>query len=316
MAEHFLVAGASGFVGSNLMERLAKKNVAITGTYYKNKPKKLYPNVTYEKLDLTDPDSAGRICHGKSRVYMCAAVSSGASVIASNPMAHFTPNILMNTNMLNAAYEKNIKKYCFISSSVVYPDSAETMREDDATFEFFNRYHAVAWMKRFAEISCEIYGKWAPLPMTTIVVRPSNLYGPHDKFDVEKAKVIPSLVRKSLTNKNLEVWGDGSELKDFLYISDFIDGLVKAVDHYDGHQVVNICSGKEITIMEVAKIIKSYAMSEEAMIVLKKDMPSMISARKMSHAKLNLDLGWKPETNIDIGIKKTVDWLKNQFSQE
>ena len=269
----------------------ANKNVKITGTYCTDKPKKQYPNVTYEKVDLTDPDSARTICHGKSRVYMCAAVTSGASVMASNPMTHFTPNILMNANMLNAAYEQNVQKYCFISSSVVYPDSDKTMNEADAKFEFFNSYQAVAWMKRFAEISCEIYGSWAPSPMSTIVVRPSNLYGPHDKFDPEKAKVIPSLIRKSQIHKNLEVWGDGSELKDFLYISDFVEALVKAVDHYDNHQVVNICSGKEVTILEVAEIIKSYAMSKDARFEFKKGMPKMVPKFDAENEAQNDDFG-------------------------
>ena len=163
---------------------------------------------------------------------MCAANSSGANIIVNNPISHFTPNVIMNTNILQACFENNVKKLIFISSNTVYPNTKKKMTEDDSKFIFFSKYHIVAWMKKFSEISCEIFSHKIKSNLSCIVVRPGNLYGPFDKFTKREAKVIPALIRRTIEKENpFEVWGDGKDLKDFLYIDDFIESIVKLIEY-------------------------------------------------------------------------------------
>ena len=159
-------------------------------------------------------------------VFMLAANTSGAAVMEKTPLAHLTPNVIMNSQMLAAAYENQVSKFCFISSNTVYPVTDEPVKEEDVNYEFFSKYFIVGWMKLFSEKMSQMYSKHISNPMKTVVIRPGNLYGPHDKFTWTESKVIAALIRKSIERYDpLQVWGDGNDLKDFLYIDDFIDGL-------------------------------------------------------------------------------------------
>jgi GDP-L-fucose synthase len=158
----------------------------------------------------------------------------------------------MNVNMLEAAYEAGVEKFLFMSSNTVYPLTDFPVKEDDVTNEFYKSYHIVAWMKRFTEIICDMYASKINKPMKTIVVRPGNLYGPHDKFDWEKSKVIPALIRRAVEKHDpFEVWGDGMDLKDFLYIDDYIDGMLLAMEKLDDFQPINIANGLAVTIRDI-----------------------------------------------------------------
>jgi GDP-L-fucose synthase len=158
----------------------------------------------------------------------------------------------MNVNMLEAAYEAGVEKFLFMSSNTVYPLTDFPVKEDDVTNEFYKSYHIVAWMKRFTEIICDMYASKINKPMKTIVVRPGNLYGPHDKFDWEKSKVIPALIRRAVEKHDpFEVWGDGMDLKDFLYIDDYIDGMLLAMEKLDDFQPINIANSYCQTIRNI-----------------------------------------------------------------
>ena len=112
--------------------------------------------------------------------------------MAEKPLSHLTPNLIMNALVLEKAQQAKVKKFIFISSSTVYPVSNKAMTEKDLNFKYFDKYFVVGWMKTFSEIMCRMYSEKIKQKLQTIVIRPGNLYGPHDKFDPEKAKVIPS----------------------------------------------------------------------------------------------------------------------------
>jgi hypothetical protein len=148
---------------------------------------------------------------------MCAANTSGAAVMAKTPLAHLTPNILMNVSMLDAAYQAGVKKFLFISSNTVYPLADYPVKESDVTNEFYEKYFIVAWMKRFTEIVCEMYATKIANPMKVCVVRPANIYGEFDDFEWETSHVIPALIRKVVERHDpLMVWGNGEDLKTYL----------------------------------------------------------------------------------------------------
>jgi nucleoside-diphosphate-sugar epimerase len=206
---------------------------------------------------------------------MAAANSSGAEIIEKTPLVHLTPNLIMNAHMLEAAHTNGIEKFCFISSNVVYPLRDFAVVEDDVTNEFFEKYYIVGWMKRFTELMCEMYSQKITNPMTTIIVRPGNLYGPYDKFTLRNSKVIPALIRRAIEREApFIVWGNGEDLKDFLYIDDFIDGILSSIEKLNEFEIINIASGKSISIKELVRLILFATNYAEADIAYNQEMPS------------------------------------------
>jgi len=314
MKKNLLVTGGSGFIGINLLKELSKlKKYKITATYFKAKNFYKVNQVNYVKTDLENLRNCLKICKNMDIIVMCAANSSGAAVMEKTPLVHLTPNVRMNLNMLEAAYSQGVGKFIFISSNTVYPVSNFAMKETDAKFDFFEKYHVVGWMKRFSEIVCEIYSKKIKNPMKTIVVRPGNLYGPYDKFDPEKAKVIPSLITKIVNRQNpINVWGNGKDLKDFLYIDDFCRLLTKIINLNTDFNTFNIASGKSITIKEVLKILMKIENLKNTRVFYDLSKPTMIPKRLISISKIKKEFTYKSLISIEEGLKRTLKWYKEK----
>ena len=153
--------------------------------------------------------------------------------------------------------------------------------------------------------------------MKTIVVRPGNLYGPFDKFDWKKSKVIPALIRRSVEKHNpFIVWGDGMDLKDFLYIDDYIDAMVIAMEKLNEYLPLNIASGNPITIKEVLEEILVATNYTDPPIEYDKTKPTMIPKRMIDISQAKTLLDWTPKVSIKKGIKKTVDWYKKTYNNK
>ncbi len=309
-----LVTGGSGFIGTNYLKFVNKKDYKIKATYYENNNFYKVENVEYVKSNLENLSECKEVCKNIDIVIMCAANSSGAAIMERTPLVHLTPNIRMNLNMLEAAYEAGIKKFVFISSNTVYPHVDYAVKENDTNYKFFEKYHVVGWMKKFTEEVCEIYSNKIKNRMTTIVIRPGNLYGPHDKFDEEKSKVIASLIRKIVEKQDpIIVWGDGNDLKDFLYIEDFVRALDKIVENINDYQVLNIASGKGITIKEILKKIITIESAEYLNVKFDSTKPTMIPKRLIDISKSKEIINFEPSINMQDGLRKTIDWYKKNF---
>ena len=178
-----LITGGAGFVGSNLINYLLDLGANVTATYHINPPQIKNKKINWFKGDLTSSDFCTTICKDQEIVFMCAANTSGASVMTETPLVHVTPNVVMNSYMLESAHKAKVQKFVFISSNTVYPLSDFPLKEEDSIGELFDKYFCVGSMKRFSEILCEMYSKKIKNPMTTIIVRPGNLYGDYDDFD-------------------------------------------------------------------------------------------------------------------------------------
>ena len=306
------MTGGSGFIGTNYLQLISKKQHKIKATYYQNKNFIKVKNVEYINSNLENLEECKKVCKNIDTIIMCAANSSGAAVMEKTPLVHLTPNIRMNLNMLEAAYEAGVKKFIFISSNTVYPHVDFAVKENDSNYEFYEKYHVVGWMKKFTEEVCEIYSKKIKNKMTTIVIRPGNLYGPNDKFDVQKSKVIASLIRKVVEKQNpIVVWGDGNDLKDFLYIEDFVKALDKIVESLNEYQVINIASGKGITIKEILKKIVKLERAEDLSIEFDSTKPTMIPKRLIDISKSKEIINFEPNISMEEGLEKTINWYKN-----
>ena len=313
--KNLLVTGGSGFIGINLLKILSKrKEYRIFSTYCNSKNFYKVKGVKYIKSNLEVSNQCLKITKKVDIVIMCAANSSGAAVMEKTPLVHLTPNIRMNLNMLEASHKNKVKKFVFISSNTVYPVSRNSMTENDSNYNFFYKYHTVAWMKKFSEIVCDIYSNKIKSKMQTLIIRPGNLYGPYDKFDPDKAKVIPSLISRVVKRENpITVWGDGKDLKDFLYIEDFCKIFDKIVKSEKKFEIFNIASGNSITIKNILDKLIKIEKIKNCVIEYDKTKPTMIPKRLINIGKIKKKYKFKPTTTIEAGLKKTLFWYKKNY---
>ena len=309
-----LIAGASGFIGTHLTKKLSDLGANITGSYLNRMPNQELPNVKFIKADYTNNQDCLIATKDIDYVFMVAAKTSGAAVMEKTPLAHLTPNVVMNAQILAAAYENNVSKFCFISSNTVYPVTDFPVKEDDVNYEFFSKYFIVGWMKLFSEMMNQMYAKHIQKPMKTLVVRPGNLYGPNDKFTWKESKVIAALIRKSIErNDPFLVWGDGNDVKDFLYIDDFIAGLLIAFEKIDDFEAINIASSIPVTIKEVLNIILEVNNNQSANVKYDASMPTMLPKRLINNDKIREKCNWKPQISLEQGLKLTINWYKEFY---
>ncbi len=224
---------------------------------------------------------------------------------------HLTPNLVMNARMLEAAYAAGVKKLLFLSSNTVYPLTDFAVKEGDAGYEFYESYHIVGWMKRFSEVMCEMYASHIRQPMTTIVLRPGNIYGPHDKFDPQKSKVIAALIRRIVERQNpLEVWGDGHDLKDFIYVDDVVDAIILALARLESFTTLNIASGRPVTIRETLATMLRIEGQAGTEVRYDATKPTMIPRRLIDISEAAAAIGFSPRVSLEEGLRRTFAWYR------
>lgn len=310
-----LVTGGTGFVGVNLIRRLLDIGANVTATLHNGNPVITDERVRYIRGDLRHQEDCATSVQGADYVFMCAANTSGASVMARTPLAHLTPNVLMNVSMLDAAYRAGVKKFLFISSNTVYPLTDYPVKEDDVTNDFYEKYFVVAWMKRFTEIVCEMYATKIMKPMKVCVVRPANIYGEFDDFEWETSHVIPALIRKVVERHDpIEVWGDGNDLKEFIYIQDFIDGMLLTMEKVERFDPVNIATGQPCTVNDVLGEILKIDNYANAKIVFNTSKPTMIPKRLIDITKAKSQLGFQAKVGLSDGLRKTIAWYRSTLT--
>ena len=229
-SKKILIAGGAGFVGTNLILRLCELGANVRATFHRKAPQIRNSRVKFYNGDLRDKDFARQMTDKIDLVFMCAAHTSGAGVIEKTPLVHVTPNVIMNALMLEAAYEAGVKKFLFISSNAVYPEVSYPVKEEDMEFgNLFEKYYFGGWMKQFSEVMCEMYARKIKNPMPIVIVRPANLYGEYDDFNFATSHVFAAMIRKVVEQHDpIEVWGTGEDVRDLIYIGDFIDAMILA----------------------------------------------------------------------------------------
>jgi GDP-L-fucose synthase len=248
-------------------------------------------------------------------VFLAAAHTSGAAVIRTTPLVHITPNVLINTLMLEAAHRAKVAKFCFISSGAAYPPTADRPVHEAEMFDGdpHDVYFAAGWMKRYAEILCRTYAERIAQPMPTVVVRPSNVYGPYDKFDFAVSHVTAALIRRVVERQSpLEVWGTGEDIRDLIYVDDFIEGLLAAFAADQPYLAVNICSGTGHSVREILQKILAADHYDNANVRYDPSRPSTIPVRLMDDGAARRQLGFQARTPLDQGLRRTIQWYRAQ----
>lgn len=307
-----LVAGASGLIGSSLVARLLAEGASVRATWHRKEPPQRDPRVELLQCDLTRPEDCKRAVAGVRHVHLCAASTSGAAAIAATPMIHVTPNVLINASMLEAAYEAGVEKFVWLGSTVAYPVSDRPMREEQLLEgEPFEKYYYAGWAKRFMEILCRMYGEKLARTMATIVLRPTNVYGPNDDFEFATSHVIPALVRKVVERWDpLEVWGDGSEVRDAIHVDDMVEAMVQAAAKLSSYTALNIGLGKGYSVKEILQVILEADGYRNAKVRFDPSKPTMIPLRLVDTSRAEALLGFKARIGLREGIARTIEWYR------
>jgi len=308
-----LVAGGTGFVGVNLIQRLLLLGAKVRATVHRKAPVIHDERIQYVKCDLTNMEDCRKVVSDIDYVFMCAANTSGAAVIAATPLVHVTPNIVMNAQMLEAVYCANVRKLIWLSSNAGYPPSGDRPVKEEEFFDGdpYEAYFGVAWMKRYTEILCRMYSEKFKKPMTTVVLRPSNIYGPYDDFEFETSHVMAALIRRAVERHDpLEVWGTGDDIRDWIYIDDFIDAMILAAEKIESYDPINIGMGKGYSVKQALQTILEADGYTDANIKFNSSKPSMIPIRLIDTTKAETILGFKARTGLREGIRKTIEWYR------
>jgi len=311
--KRILVTGGAGFIGTNLAEALSAQGARLRLAIHDKPPQLPFPEAEIMKVDLRRPEDCARVVEGVEFVFNCSAHTSGSAVIRATPLVHITPNVLINTLLLEAAYQARVAKFCFISSGAAYPPTGARPVSES---EMFNGdpsdvYFFAGWMKRYAEVLCRTYAEKIASPMPTVAIRASNVYGPYDKYDFAVSHVTAALVRRVVERQSpLEVWGTGGDIRDLIFADDFIEGVLAAFATDQPYLAVNICAGKGYAIRDVLQTLLRIDGYADADVRFDPSRPSTIPVRLMDNSMARDRLGFEARTSLEEGLRRTLVWYR------
>jgi GDP-L-fucose synthase len=297
-----VVTGGAGFLGSHIVDRLrarGARNVVVPRS---------------REFDLTDAAAVDRLFerYQPEAVIHAAALCGGIGANRTRPGSFFYVNAIMGIHLIEAARRHGVGKTVVLGTICAYPKLTPVpFREEnlwDGYPEETNAPYAIA--KKALLVQCQAYRE--QYGMNAVYLLPVNLYGPRDNFDLEASHVIPALIRKCVEavedgRDRIVLWGDGSPTREFLYVEDAAEAVVAATERYDGSDPVNIGSGMEISMRDLAAKIAAIV-GFRGQIVWDTSMPNGQPRRRLDVSRAELEFGFQASTSFDFGLQKTVAW--------
>jgi len=300
------IAGHRGLVGSAILRNLENSG-------YNN-----FVLRTSKELNLTSQADVNQFFETEKPDYVFLSAAKVGGILANDtyPADFIRDNLLIQTNVIDAAYRNNAKKLLFLGSSCIYPKFApQPMKEEHlltGELEPTNEWYAIA---KIAGIKmCQAYKK--QYGFNAISIMPTNLYGPGDNFNLENSHVMPALMRKfhdAKINKlpQVEVWGTGMPKREFLHVDDMADASVYLMNNYDGFDFVNVGVGEDVTISELAETVKQ-VVGYNGELTFDRSKPDGTPRKLLDVTKLS-EAGWNSKINLYEGISNTYEWFINNI---
>lgn len=310
--KNILITGAAGIAGQSAVKRLLDEGAFVRASVYKNKKFNIeHKNLEVIKYDFMEHDQCMQAIKDMDICLNFAAYIKGSKGHSdpNNFLDYVRYNLNLSINMFDVAVKSKIDRFGFVGSSTMYPDVSHPVSEDEGfDGEPHVAYRGVGWLKRYCEQVIQYYQSISNVKFA--VTRTSSIYGPNDKFD-ENGHVIPMLINKAESRMNpFEVWGDGTQIRDYVYVDDVVDGLLTVLEKSPNARPYNICYGKGTTVNELVSLItKNYGYEPDIKYDLSK--PTMIPTRLLDGSRAKAELGWQSKISLQDGIKKTIDWYNN-----
>ena len=302
------VAGIKGMVGSAIAQEAQEQGYEVVGRSSRHLN---FTNrrETFEEIQNTKPDV----------LVVAAAKVGGIGANASKPVDFLSINMQIQSNLLDAAHAANIGKVLFLGSSCVYPRLAPQPISESSLLtgelEPTNEAYAIAKIAGLKLV--EAYRR--QFRRSWISAMPSNLYGPRDNFDIETAHVVPALIHRFYNAKlkgegRIEIWGDGTPLREFLFVEDLARACLMLIEKYDDSVAINIGSGQEITIADLALLIANIV-GYRGEIIFNADHPNGTPRKLLDSTRIK-ELGWSPQFTLQKGLEATLDWFQAHDKKE
>jgi GDP-L-fucose synthase len=297
------IAGSNGMVGSAILRKLKKDGFKNLITRSSRELDLRNQEEVYSFFEKEKPDY----------VFLSAAKVGGIFANKSYPGEFFYDNIMIQSNVIHASYLNNVKKLLFLGSSCIYPKFSEQPIKEEylltGELEPTNEAYAIAKISGLK--MCEYYNK--QFGCCYISVMPTNLYGINDNFDLQNSHVLPALLRKFIeakinNQKDVVIWGTGTPLREFLYVDDLANACVFLMKNYSESSPVNIGTGEEVSIRELAQKIKDIV-SFNGELIFDTTKPDGTPRKLLDVSKIK-NLGWKHEISLEDGIEKTLKWIE------
>ena len=297
------IAGHRGLVGSAIVLKLKADG-------YENLILK-----THSELDLENQIDVKNFFKIEKPEFVFLAAAKVGGINANNTLgADFIySNLEIQNNVIHNSFITGVKKLCFLGSSCIYPKfAAQPIKEEyflDGKLEPTNEPYAIA---KIAGIKmCQAYNK--QYQTNFISVMPTNLYGPNDNFELLNSHVLPALIHKFVEAKknnlqNVTIWGSGEPKREFLFVDDLADAIIFLMQNYNSSDIINIGTGDDISILNLAMLIKKIT-EFDGEILFDKTKPDGTPRKLLDVSKIN-SLGWKAKNNLEDGLKFTIDWYK------
>lgn len=302
------VAGIKGMAGSAISLEASNQGHDVVGK-------------TSKELDLTDRQAVFKELNDtkSDSLIIAAAKVGGIGANSSFPVDFLSINLQIQTNLLDAAHAANIERVLFLGSSCIYPKLAPQPIPESALLtgelEPTNELYAIA---KIAGLKL-VEGYRRQFGHHWISVMPTNLYGPRDNFDLETAHVLPALIHRFHNAKingiaNVEIWGDGTPLREFLHVEDLARACLLLLESYDASMAINVGSGQEISIGNLALLIaKTVGFSGD--ITFNSERPNGTPRKLLESTRIE-KFGWKAQISLEVGITTTYDWFLANYTEE
>ncbi len=316
MTIKLLICGATGFIGRNMAVLFAANPGYQVSCVHHRKPPFDNPRINWVQADLCKSSDVMEVTKGQDMIIQAAATTSGVKDIVSTPYIHVTDNAVMNSLLLRASFEQHVKHFIFFSCSIMYPQLERPVKETDFSGAeiMTTNYFGAGWTKVYIEKMCEFYAGLNRTKHT--VIRHSNIYGPHDKFDLEHSHVFGATVTKVMQAKNaVAVWGTGEEERDLLHVDDLVRFVSMAIEKQNNsYELVNVGSGKVVSVKELVKNMIKLS-GRRLRIDFDRNQPTIKTSICLDSAYAGEIYGWEPQVDLSDGIAMTLDWYRRNQNQ-
>lgn len=301
-----LVAGGTGLIGRPLVELLIERGAKVRIASLDDQSR-AHAEAEFRQTNLLMFKNCLDVCEEMDYVFNLLGVKGSPTMAAARPASYFVPTMTLDMNLMEAARQCGVERFLFTSSIAVYAPG-EIFHEDDVWTRFpsANDWFP-SWAKRMGELQADAYRieyGWDKIA----IVRPANVYGPYDNFDLENAMVVPSILRRVVSGENpLRVWGDGSALRDFVHARDVARGMLLAMERLPGRPV-NLGSGIGVSIRELVEVILKFA-DKEPDVVWDLSKPTGDRFRVLDIARARA-MGYEPQISLEDGLLETIEWYR------